>query len=74
MFREPTIVTPVGASGGFKSDGRPAVYAQALNLIEEGTIEVAPIITHRYTALDAVQGALQHDMRAPDYLKGVVVL
>jgi L-iditol 2-dehydrogenase len=74
MFREPTIVTPVGASGGFNDDGRPAVYAQALNLIEKGTIEVAPIITHRYKSLDAVQGALENDMRAPNYLKGVVVL
>jgi threonine dehydrogenase-like Zn-dependent dehydrogenase len=74
MFREPTMVTPVGASGGFRSDGRPAVYAQALNLIEQGMIEVAPIITHRYTSLDAVQGALENDMRAPNYLKGVVVI
>lgn len=74
MFREPTFVTPVGASGGFKDDGRPAVYSQALNLIEEGTIEVSPIITHRYTSLDAVQGALENDMRAPNYLKGVVLL
>lgn len=74
MFREPTFVTPVGASGGFKSDGRPSVYAQALSLIEEGKIDVASIITHRYTSLDAVQGALENDMRAPHYLKGVVML
>lgn len=74
MFREPTFVTPVGASGGFKSDGRPTVYSQALSLIEEGKIDVASIITHRYTSLDAVQGALENDMRTPNYLKGVVVL
>jgi L-iditol 2-dehydrogenase len=74
MFREPTLVTPVGASGGFLSDGRPSVYARALSLIEEDKINVAPIITHRYTSLDAVQGALEKDMRAPNYLKGVVVL
>ncbi len=74
MFREPTLVTPVGASGGFKSDGRPVTYARALELIEERTVDVAPIITHRYTSLDAVQGALERDMRAPNYLKGVVVL
>jgi L-iditol 2-dehydrogenase len=73
MFREPTLVTPVGASGGFESDGRPSVYERALRLIEEGTIEVAPIITHRYKSLDALQGALEKDMRAPDYLKGVVL-
>jgi L-iditol 2-dehydrogenase len=74
MFREPTLVTPVGASGGFKSDGRPSIYAQSLRLIEEKKIEVAPIITHRYTSLEAVQGALERDMHAPNYLKGVVVL
>ena len=74
MFREPTLVTPVGASGGFESDGRPSTYAQALNLIEKHKIDVAPIITHRYTSLEAVQGALEKDMHAPNYLKGVVVL
>lgn len=74
MFREPTLVTPVGASGGFQSDGRPSVYARALSLIEEHKIDVAPIITHRYGSLDAVQGALEKDMRSPNYLKGVVTL
>jgi threonine dehydrogenase-like Zn-dependent dehydrogenase len=74
MFREPTLVTPVGASGGFEPDGRPSVYARALRLIEEHTIDVAPIITHRYKSLDAVQGAFEKDMRAPNYLKGVVTL
>jgi hypothetical protein len=43
-------------------------------LIEEGTIDVAPIITHRYASLEAVQGALENDMRTPHYLKGVVML
>ena len=74
MFREPTFVTPVGASGGFKSDGRPSVYSQSLSLIEERKVDVASIITHRYTSLEAVQGALEKDMRTPHYLKGVVVL
>ena len=72
MFREPTLVTPVGASGGFQSDGRPSVYARSLSLIEEHKIEVAPIITHRYNSLDLVQDALEKDMHLPNYLKGVV--
>src|SRR5271169_1680619 len=42
MFKEPTLVTPVGASGGFEKDGRPSVYARALRLIEQGQIAVAP--------------------------------
>lgn len=74
MFREPTLVTPVGASGGFESDGRPTCYARSLSLIEDKTIDVAPIITHRYTSLEEVQGALENDMRTPRYLKGVVTL
>ena len=73
MFREPVLVTPVGASGGFESDGRPSVYARSLSLIEEKTIDVTPIITHRYTSLGALQGALENDMRTPKYLKGVVL-
>jgi L-iditol 2-dehydrogenase len=74
MFREPTLVNPVGASGGFSRDGRPSTYAQALSLIEQHKIEVAPIITHRYRTLDDVQVALERDMRASNYLKGVVLL
>lgn len=74
MFKEPVLVTPVGASGGFCADGRPAVYVNALELIERGQIEIASIITHRYTSLDAVQGALENDIYAQDYIKGVVAL
>ena len=74
MFREPTLVTPVGASGGFEPDGRPSAYLRALNLIEERRIDVAPLITHRYTALESVQNALAEDIHAPGYIKGVVAL
>jgi L-iditol 2-dehydrogenase len=74
MFKEPALVTPVGASGGFEPDGRPSVYTRALRLIENRKIEVPGFITHRYTSLDAVQGALSKDMQAPDYVKGVVIL
>lgn len=74
MFREPTIVTPVGASGGFEADGRPSVYKRALSLIENRKINVASLITHRYTSLDAVQRALTDDLYVPDYIKGVVAL
>jgi L-iditol 2-dehydrogenase len=72
MFREPSLVTPVGASGGFEPNGRPSVYVRALSLIEERRIEVASLITHRYTSLEAVQGALANDIHAPGYIKGVV--
>jgi L-iditol 2-dehydrogenase len=74
MFKEPTLITPVGASGGFERDGRPSIYRRALSLIEERKIDVASLITHRYTALDAVQGALANDIKSSDYIKGVVEL
>lgn len=72
QFLEPTLLSPVGASGGFEADGRPSTYVRALGLIERGTIDVAPFITHRYAALDAVPRAFAGDYRAPDYIKGVV--
>jgi threonine dehydrogenase-like Zn-dependent dehydrogenase len=74
MFKEPALITPIGASGGFEKDGRPSVYARGLRLIEKGDIQVAPFITHRYKALEEVQGALAGGMSVPEYVKGVVVL
>ena len=74
MFREPTLITPVGASGGFEPDGRPTVYLRALNIIERGEIDVAPLITHRYMSLESVQDALVKDIYSPGYIKGVVTL
>jgi threonine dehydrogenase-like Zn-dependent dehydrogenase len=74
MFKEPCLVTPVGASGGFENDGRPSTYTRALRLIEQGKISVAPFITHRYSSLGDVQGALAGGMNAADYVKGVVAL
>jgi len=74
LFKEPVLVSSVGASGGFESDGRPAVYRRALNLIEETKIEIAPLITHRYTSFADVEKALSSDIHTDDYVKGVVVL
>jgi threonine dehydrogenase-like Zn-dependent dehydrogenase len=74
MFKEPCLVTPVGASGGFEADGRPSTYSRALRLIEQGKISVGPFITHRYSSLGDVQEALAGGMNARDYVKGVVAL
>lgn len=74
QFLEPTIVTPVGASGGFDPDGRPTAYRTALRLLEEGRVRVAPFLTHTYRALDAVPGAFTGVHRTPGYIKGVVEL
>lgn len=74
FFKEPVLVSTVGASGGFESDGRPSVYVRALSLIEEKRIDIAPLITHRYTSFTDVEKALSSDIHASDYVKGVVVL
>ncbi len=74
QFREPVLLSPVGASGGHEPDGRPSTYVRALRLIERGRVEVAPLITHRYRSLEQVPGAFAGDYAAPDYIKGVVTL
>ena len=72
QFREPTLVAPVGASGGFDADGRPTVYRRALQLLEEGTVRVDDLVTHRYTRLEDLPAAFAgNDRRAPGYVKGV---
>lgn len=74
LFKEPNLVTSVGASGGFDDDGRPAIYRRALKLIEDKRIDVRPMITHRYERLEDVETALSIDMHTLEYIKGVVVL
>ena len=74
LFKEPVLVSSVGASGGFEKDGRPAVYTRALNLIEQNRIDVAPLITHRYTTFADVEQALSSDIHSENYVKGVVVI
>ena len=74
LFREPVLVSSVGASGGFEADGRPSVYARALSLIEQNKSDISLLITHEYKSLDDVQLALSSDIHTADYIKGVVVL
>ena len=74
FFKEPVLVSTVGASGGFESDGRPSAYTRALRLIEQEQIDIAPLITHRYTSFADVDRALSSDIHSHDYVKGVVVL
>jgi L-iditol 2-dehydrogenase len=74
FFKEPVLIAPVGASGGFEVDGRPAVYSRSLKLIEQKQIDVKSFITHRYTSLGDVERAIANDMNEPGYVKGVVVV
>jgi L-iditol 2-dehydrogenase len=74
QFREAALVAPVGASGGFDTDGRPIVYREALRLLEAGRVRVQPFITHRYRSLEAVPGAFVGAHQESGYVKGVAVL
>jgi L-iditol 2-dehydrogenase len=74
QFLEPTLLSPVGASGGFEPDGRPTTYRRALGLLETSRLKVAPFITHRYHSLDQVPAAFAGAHKAADYVKGVVLL
>jgi L-iditol 2-dehydrogenase len=72
QFLEPTLVSPVGASGGFDQDDRPTVYRQALRLLETGTVQAAPLITHRFPGLEAAIAAFTGEARGESYVKGIV--
>ena len=74
FFKEPVLIAPVGASGGFEADGRPAVYKRALKLIEQKQVDVKSFITHRYESFGEVERALAQDMNERGYVKGVVVV
>lgn len=74
QFLEPTLLSPVGASGGFEPDGRPSTYRRALGLLETRRVQVDSFITHRYRSLDEVPAAFTGAHHSPDYVKGVVLL
>lgn len=74
QWREAILIASVGASGGFDDDQRPAVYRRALHLLERGTIQVAPLLTHTYRGLADVPRAFGPDSSAPTYVKGIAHL
>ena len=74
QFMEPTLVAPVGASGGFDADGRPTTYRQALQLLSNGRINVSKFITHRYPTLEDVPNGFGPDRADAHFIKGVAVL
>ena len=73
QWREPAVVMTTGASGGFDPDGRPAVYRRALRLLESGTIDAAPLVSHRFRGLESVAPALASAGSLDGYVKGVVL-
>lgn len=74
QFLEPTLVSPIGASGGFEADGRPSTYRQALSLLSSRQINVSRFITHCYRVLDDVPRGFAQDRFIPEFIKGVALL
>jgi L-iditol 2-dehydrogenase len=74
QFLEPTLVSPVGASGNLSAEGTPLTYARAVEVLSNGQVSVQSMITHAYTTLDSLQKALTEDYREPGYVKGIVQL
>jgi L-iditol 2-dehydrogenase len=74
LFLEPTLVAPVGASGGFDPDGRPTTFRRALELVLSGKVKTSPFVTHRYGALEEIHHAFEQDFLRQDYIKGVLNL
>lgn len=74
QFKEIYIVTGAGASGGWNPQGKPEVYAQALQWLCQGMIEAEALITHRYTGLSEVTAAFTADRFRGDYIKGLMVM
>ena len=46
---------------------------RALELVHSGKVQVLPFLTHRYHALDQVQGAFENDFHKEDYIKGQLI-
>lgn len=56
-WKEPRMVMPTGASGALDADGRPALYARALGLLERGEVRVDRIVDEVLPGLDGVPAA-----------------
>ena len=72
QFLEPTLVSPVGASGGFDGDDRPLIYRRALEHIVAGRVRVGPIITDRCGFGDLPR-IFDHEYARPDFVKAVLM-
>jgi L-iditol 2-dehydrogenase len=72
QFLEPTLLSPVGASGGFDHDGRPLIYRRALQHMLEGRVRVSPIVTHR-CGFEGLPRVFDREYREPDFVKAVLL-
>jgi len=66
------LVTSAGASGGFDADGSPSTYRASMQAIQQGKVDVRPLISHRYRQLAEVPQAFAVDFQSPQYIKGIL--
>jgi L-iditol 2-dehydrogenase len=69
---EPFLVSPVGASGGFESDGRPSTYRSAMRHLARGKARVAPLITDPCDLRNLPQ-IFSHEYSRDDFIKAVLL-
>ena len=72
QFLEPALVSPVGASGGFDTDGRSLTYRNSMRHLTSGHIQVAPIITDTCN-LETLPRVFSEETSRPDFIKAVVL-
>lgn len=70
---EPTLVSPVGASGGFDSDGRSLTYRRSMRHLAGKQVQVKAIVTDSYD-LDTLPRVFEHDYARPEFIKAVLLL
>ncbi len=71
QFLEPTLVSPIGASGGFDIDLRPLTYRNSMRYITSGKVKVEPLVTHT-CALETLPQVFSEESRKPDFVKAVL--
>ncbi len=70
QFMEPTLVSPVGASGGFDADRRGLTYRKAMRHLVSGKVKAGPLITHPCD-LNTLPRVFAQDYSSPEFVKAV---
>ena len=72
QFLEPSLVSSVGASGGFDTDGRPIIYRTAMHHLVSGRVRVGPLITHPCD-FQMLPDIFAREYARPDFIKAVLL-
>lgn len=71
QFIEPTLVSPVGASGSFDPDRRSKTYRNSIRHLVEGRVKAAPLITDPCD-LNSLPRIFAKETSRPDFIKAVL--